>query len=71
MKYSNVIFKGQFEKALEKFLRGVDIDMRDFSNGSWDATTPFQSFLYRLNKVGLRYTVISGESLRTKIIRKA
>ena len=49
-------FGGQYEENLERFLKGEEISVKNFHNGSWVATSKFGEFISRLDKIGYSYT---------------
>ena len=50
IKVNNVIFKGQHADAYEQLM-----SVRDFTNGSYVATTPYSRFISLLNKANIKY----------------
>lgn len=67
-KVNGVWFKGQYADVLEYFMKGNEVTMHDFSNGSWEATTKVGHFTSLLDKAGIKYTT-EGTSLRSLVIK--
>lgn len=67
IKTNNVLFKGQFAKALEDMQKGYNITLNNFNNGTWEPTSKVAHFLYLLNKAGIDYNK-AGISLRQTVL---
>lgn len=68
IKVNGVNFRGQFGVAYEYLIKGHEITMNDFKNGSWEATSKISRFVDLLNQANVKYTK-SGESLRTTVLK--
>lgn len=66
---NKVNFRGQFADALERFEKNYVIDITDFKNGKWEATSKICRFMFLLDQAGIKFYK-KGDSLRTTEIYK-
>lgn len=70
IRINEVWFRGQYAEAVDYLLEGHSLDISDFNNGTYEATTQIQKFMSLLDEAKIAYDVETNArgSIRSTII---